>query len=60
MGEMISRKQKELTYEDIEAIAKTYHSWRPARQCRRDARAPRLRRPGRILQIRHPGRDSKK
>jgi type I restriction enzyme M protein len=43
MGEMISRKQKELTHEDIETIAGTYH-----------ACAPRLRKPGRILQIRPP------
>ncbi len=28
IGEMISRKQKELTDEDIETIAKTYHAWR--------------------------------
>lgn len=28
IGEMISRKQKELTHEDVEAIARTYHAWR--------------------------------
>ena len=28
IGEMISRKQKEITHKDIEAIAKTYHAWR--------------------------------
>jgi len=28
IGEMISRKQKELTDDNIEAIAKTYHDWR--------------------------------
>jgi type I restriction enzyme M protein len=28
MGVMIDRKQKELTQEDVERIAKTYHAWR--------------------------------
>ncbi|MCP4622751.1 MAG: N-6 DNA methylase, partial [bacterium] len=28
VGSMISRSQKELDFEDIAAIAKTYHSWR--------------------------------
>ncbi len=32
MGRMISRKQKELTDEDIEAIAGTYHDWRSETQ----------------------------
>ncbi len=30
MGKMVSRKQRELTQEDIEKIASTYHNWRNA------------------------------
>ena len=30
MGKMVSRKQRELTQEDIDKIASTYHNWRNA------------------------------